>query len=271
MRMVLVSVLLMQARSAFTNNTLCPQLEDQPIQVNDTGCRSESVAEKLAVPGPAPDPHNVLQVKPALLQVKRCRGVCSSTLRYNCRPNTITYRNVSVLVLYNDGLCIQSRVIVRDESDCECGCTPTLKCPGMALVNQTNCLCQCPVQDAECEQGKKFDPELCACSCITSEDDSGVPSCFWKHSWSSTSCACELDLSRVDRAHLTTLVVGLLLLISTILNCHCFVAKQKLQTIVDENTTYGLSKHLLREYVKIKPRQPLQSRGRGHWDYKNTY
>lgn len=90
---------------------------------------------------------------------------------------------------------------------------------------------------------------------------------MWKHTWNEQLCSCELQITKADYVYIVLIVVFVLLVGSILCNMKIFHCNRKLHSKIDENTTFGMSKNLLREYAKIKPK-PTPVAG---WDYVNTY
>jgi len=228
-----------------------------------SGCSEVEMPEKIEIPADLDSPESILSIHPSVVFVSRCTGLCMRSLRQGCSASNSTYRSVDVVVKYMDGHCVESSVEVREDSDCECEC-PEFGCPGSTERDETICLCQCIGQKESCGEGKVFNRASCACECIKSETDGA---CWWRHAWNTVDCTCMLDLSSTEYTYIAVGVVSVMLVFALlrILRDNC--RRRALQRIVDENTTYGMSRHLLRAYVKIKPSQKQSSA----WDYVNTY
>jgi len=250
------------------SSDLCPlpDREDEvagDLNVKVTGCETVTVAEKIETPVLVPRPHEVVEIQPSIVYVSRCVGLCSSVYRYQCNPLNITIRSVQVLAKYNNGYCVESTVKVREDYDCTCGCINST-CEGNLRRDPDTCICRCPGQIEECSLGKEYNSESCGCVCKNREESTR---CMWRHIWNSDLCACQLNLSSTDHLYICIISLSASLFILTVCLLKLIHLNKKLHNKIDENTTYGMSKRLLREYVKIKPLQ----KSTGGWEYVNTY
>ncbi|XP_023327571.1 uncharacterized protein LOC111700766 [Eurytemora carolleeae] len=244
------------------DDTVQKYLENSEPKPKEVGCREEMILEKVHVPENLPGAEKVVELQPAVVQTKRCTGLCLESVASSCSHTIQTYRNISLMIKYEDGNCIQVKTSIRDESGCKCGCTN--ECSGFSTLNQTTCLCDC-LSTEVCPSGKEFSSD--SCDCVCKARDEGISGCWWKQEWSDEFCSCYINMSSSDYQNIGVGILIFSLVISILLNIKSTLYTRKLLLYIDENRVYGLSKRLLRNCAKIKPRQKTEN----GWEYGNTY
>jgi len=238
-----------------------------------TQCLSDPCSEKpppgpLQVPvelGPEFTSQGILVARPSSVLLRRCGGTCSD-LGYHssCKETKSSRRKVKLLLGYSDGRCDETQIEVQEAEECDCLCNAD-GCSGEARRAGAMCGCVCLQNNSTpCASPQEWSDPSCSCECPTVSSSTCLP----LHTWNSPSCSCKLALTQEDFFAIAIASLGVISCLLLLLLIRTRRRAAIIQGMLDSNTDYGQSLHLLKKSVKLRPKQPKMST---HHHYLNTY
>jgi len=207
----------------------------------------------------------ILVARPSSLLLRRCSGTCSD-LGYHssCKETKSSRRKVKLLLGFSDGRCEETQIEVHEAEECDCLCNAD-GCPGESRRAGTLCGCVCLQNNSTpCASPQEWSEPSCSCQCPTIS----ASSCLPLHMWDSPSCSCKMVLTKEEYFAIGIASLGVLAFFLLLLLIRARRRAALIQGLLDSNTDYGQSLHLLKQTVKLKPKQPKMSM---HHHYTNTY